>query len=106
MDRGDYHGALPRAEGLLNVDAHTWAVPDTMAWGYERTAERPRPRLWRDWRSEGSVVSYSVRGAVPSDAPLLGRLIAESARGLAGGDYTSAQIEASIGTSWAVDTQL
>ena len=47
-----------------------------------------------------------VRAAVLSDAPLLGRLIAESARGLAGGDYTSAQIEASIGTSWAVDTQL
>jgi len=41
-----------------------------------------------------------------SDAPLLGRLIAESARGLAAGDYTSAQIEASIGTSWAVDSQL
>jgi GNAT superfamily N-acetyltransferase len=51
-------------------------------------------------------VSYSVRAAVLSDAPLLGRLIAESARGLADGDYTSAQIEASIGTSWAVDTQL
>ena len=51
-------------------------------------------------------MSYSVRAAVLSDAPLLGRLIAESARGLAGNDYTSAQIEASIGISWAVDTQL
>jgi GNAT superfamily N-acetyltransferase len=43
---------------------------------------------------------------VLSDAPLLGRLIGESARGLAGGDYTGAQIEAAIGTAWAVDTQL
>jgi GNAT superfamily N-acetyltransferase len=51
-------------------------------------------------------VSHSVRAAALSDAPLLGQLIAESARGLSGGDYTSAQIEASIGTSWAVDTQL
>jgi GNAT superfamily N-acetyltransferase len=51
-------------------------------------------------------VSYSVRAALLSDDPLLEQLIAESARGLAGGDYTSAQIEASIGTSWAVDTQL
>jgi GNAT superfamily N-acetyltransferase len=51
-------------------------------------------------------VSYSVRAAVLSDVPLLGRLIAESARGLSVSDYTSAQIEASIGTSWAVDTQL
>jgi GNAT superfamily N-acetyltransferase len=51
-------------------------------------------------------VSYSLRAAVLSDAPLLERLIAESARGLASGDYTSAQLEASIGKSWAVDTQL
>jgi len=51
-------------------------------------------------------VSYSVRAAVLSDAPSIGGLIAESARGLSAGDYTSAQIEASIGTSWAVDTQL
>jgi GNAT superfamily N-acetyltransferase len=51
-------------------------------------------------------MSYSLRAAVLSDVPLLERLIAESARGLAFGDYTSAQIEASLGTSWAVDTQL
>jgi len=51
-------------------------------------------------------VSYSIRAAVPSDAPLLEQLIAESARALASGEYTSAQIEASIGTSWAVDHQL
>ena len=37
---------------------------------------------------------------------MLEQLIAESARALASGDYTSAQIEASIGTSWAVDHQL
>jgi GNAT superfamily N-acetyltransferase len=43
---------------------------------------------------------------VLSDFPWLGRLIAESARGLSGGDYTRAQIEAAIGTAWAVDTQL
>lgn len=49
---------------------------------------------------------YAVRAAALSDAPWLGRLIAESARGLSGDDYSSAQIEASIGTTWTVDTQL
>jgi GNAT superfamily N-acetyltransferase len=48
----------------------------------------------------------SVRVATPTDVPTLERLIADSARGLAAGDYSGAQIEAALGTAWGVDSEL
>jgi predicted adenylyl cyclase CyaB len=51
-------------------------------------------------------VSVSVRKASLDDVPVLVRLIADSARGLSQGDYTSEQIEAALGTAWGVDTEL
>jgi hypothetical protein len=47
-----------------------------------------------------------LRRARIDDVPALKRLIAESARGLCREDYTDAQIEASIGVAWGVDTEL
>ncbi len=47
-----------------------------------------------------------IRVAVMSDTPMLTRLIAASARGLACADYTPEQVEAALGTAWGVDTQL
>ena len=47
-----------------------------------------------------------LRRAALSDVPAIKRLIALSARGLCGADYTDAQIEAAIGTAWGCDTEL
>ena len=47
-----------------------------------------------------------LRRATSDDVPTLETLIAESARGLGQRDYSPSQIEAAIGTSWAVDRQL
>jgi GNAT superfamily N-acetyltransferase len=47
-----------------------------------------------------------LRPAVIADQPALETLIAASARGLSARDYTSAQIEAALGTAWGVDSQL
>jgi len=47
-----------------------------------------------------------LRRARIDDGPALERLIAESVRGLCREDYTDAQIEASIGVAWGVDTEL
>jgi N-acetylglutamate synthase-like GNAT family acetyltransferase len=51
-------------------------------------------------------VSIVLRRAVLDDVPILEALIAESARGLGQRDYSPAQIEAAIGTAWAVDRGL
>jgi GNAT superfamily N-acetyltransferase len=48
----------------------------------------------------------TFRRATFDDVPALHALISASARGLSGHDYTSAQIEASLHSAWAVDTQL
>ena len=47
-----------------------------------------------------------LRRATSDDVPSLETLIAESARGLGQRDYSPAQIEAAIGTAWAVDHHL
>jgi len=49
---------------------------------------------------------FSLRRAVLDDTPVLERLIEASARGLARADYSAAQIEASLGVGWGVDTEL
>jgi GNAT superfamily N-acetyltransferase len=51
-------------------------------------------------------MSFTLRKATLDEAPVLEKLIAESARGLCGDDYSEAQIEAAIGTAWGVDTEL
>jgi GNAT superfamily N-acetyltransferase len=51
-------------------------------------------------------VNIFLRRAVLNDVPTLEAVIAESARGLGQCDYSSAQIEAAIGTAWAVDRSL
>jgi GNAT superfamily N-acetyltransferase len=53
-----------------------------------------------------AMADFLLRTATPEDVPALERLIALSARGLSKLDYTSAQIEAAIGTAWGVDSQL
>ena len=53
-----------------------------------------------------ALTSILLRKAVWDDVPALERLIAESARGLGGADYTPAQIEAALKSAWGVDTQL
>jgi len=54
------------------------------------------------------VVQYahSLRRAMPADLPMLGALIASSARGLSRGDYTEAQVEGALSGAFGVDTQL
>ena len=47
-----------------------------------------------------------LRRATSDDVPALETLIADSARGLGQSDYSPAQIEAAIGTAWAVDRHL
>ena len=47
-----------------------------------------------------------IRRATADDVPALETLIAESARGLGQRDYSPTQIEAAIGTAWAVDRHL
>ena len=49
---------------------------------------------------------YVIRPAAIEDVPLLEELIATSARGLCGSDYTEQQIEAALGSAWGVDSQL
>ncbi|MBY0513712.1 MAG: GNAT family N-acetyltransferase, partial [Gemmataceae bacterium] len=46
------------------------------------------------------------RLATPDDVAAIERLIAASARGLCGADYTPAQVEAALGTAWGCDTEL
>jgi GNAT superfamily N-acetyltransferase len=48
----------------------------------------------------------TLRLATLGDVPAIERLIAVSARGLCGVDYTAAQIEAAIGIAWGCDTEL
>ncbi|MDX2170806.1 MAG: GNAT family N-acetyltransferase [Deltaproteobacteria bacterium] len=48
----------------------------------------------------------TLRVATLADVPALQALIAASARGLAAGDYSAAQIEAALGTAWGVDSEL
>ena len=47
-----------------------------------------------------------VRPAVFADAPVIQRLIAASARALSRGDYSEAQVEAALGTTFGLDAQL
>ncbi len=56
--------------------------------------------------STGEVAGDRIRIATRDDIPALEKLIAASARGLACPDYTPDQVEAALGTVWAVDTQL
>ncbi len=51
-------------------------------------------------------MTRTIRTATPGDVPALERLIAASARGLGGDDYTAEQIDAALGTAWGVDTEL
>jgi GNAT superfamily N-acetyltransferase len=51
-------------------------------------------------------MDFTLRPATLDDVPVLGRLIAASARGLSRQDYSDAQIEAALGTAWGVDTEL
>ena len=51
-------------------------------------------------------MDYVLRKATLDDRAAIGRLIAESARGLSLGDYTEEQIEAAIGSVFGVDTDL
>lgn len=51
-------------------------------------------------------MKFVLRRAISDDVPILETLIAESARGLGQRDYSPSQIEAAIGTAWAVDRQL
>jgi GNAT superfamily N-acetyltransferase len=47
-----------------------------------------------------------LRPATPDDVPALQALIARSARGLSGGYYSPAQVEAAVAHVFGVDTQL
>lgn len=51
-------------------------------------------------------VVHSLRRATQADLPVLGALIAASARELSRGDYTEAQVEAALSGAFGVDTQL
>jgi hypothetical protein len=53
-----------------------------------------------------STPSFSLRVATPADVPVLEDLIAASARGLGRADHTEAQIEAALGGTWGVDSEL
>lgn len=53
---------------------------------------------------DGSVARF--RRATARDVPAIERLVARSARGLMGGDYSGAQVEAALGSAFGVDTQL
>ena len=55
---------------------------------------------------EAPDVKFVLRRATSDDVLTLETLIAESAHGLAQRDYSPSQIEAAIGTAWAVDRQL
>ncbi|MCI0703637.1 MAG: GNAT family N-acetyltransferase [Planctomycetia bacterium] len=47
-----------------------------------------------------------LRLAIPADIPAIEQLIALSARGLCAPDYTTAQIEAALGSAWGCDSEL
>lgn len=49
---------------------------------------------------------FSLRMATLADRPVLERLIADSARGLSRGDYTSAQVEVALTGAFGVDSEL
>jgi GNAT superfamily N-acetyltransferase len=51
-------------------------------------------------------MEFALRTAIDVDIPKLERMIQASARRLARGDYTEAQIEAALRSAWGVDTQL
>jgi len=51
-------------------------------------------------------MSFSIRLATMADVPVLREVIAESARGLRGDDYTGEQIEAALLGAFGVDTEL
>lgn len=53
-----------------------------------------------------SSMEFQLRKAVAEDVPVLEQLIADSVRVLSQQDYTSAQIEAALGTAWGVDSEL
>jgi N-acetylglutamate synthase-like GNAT family acetyltransferase len=55
---------------------------------------------------EAADLMFVLRRATSDDVLSLETLIAESARGLGQRDYSPRQIEAAIGTAWAVDRQL
>ena len=50
--------------------------------------------------------AHTLRRATPADLPVLGALIAASARALSRGDYSDAQIEGALSGAFGVDTQL
>jgi GNAT superfamily N-acetyltransferase len=50
--------------------------------------------------------AFTFRPARLVDAPVLKALIYASVRGLNGGEYTEAQVEAALGTAFGVDTEL
>src|SRR5215212_11083618 len=51
-------------------------------------------------------MDYRIRRATLADRAALEQLIAESARGLSGGDYSEEQVEAAIASVFGVDTEL
>lgn len=51
-------------------------------------------------------VSFALRKATLEDRASIEVLIADSARGLSRGDYTSEQIEAALGAAFGVDSEL
>ncbi len=51
-------------------------------------------------------MSFDIRFATLADVPVLREVIAESARGLRGEDYTAEQIEAALLGAFGVDTEL
>jgi GNAT superfamily N-acetyltransferase len=51
-------------------------------------------------------MSYRLRDAMLDDVPLIRDLIARSAHGLRGDDYTAAQIDAALKGAFGVDTSL
>lgn len=53
-----------------------------------------------------SAAPVNLRRALLSDVDALGAVIAASARGLSGGDYTPAQVEGALRGAFGVDTQL
>ncbi|HEV8542299.1 MAG TPA: GNAT family N-acetyltransferase [Verrucomicrobiae bacterium] len=55
---------------------------------------------------QDNLMAVVIRQAALEMIPRLRILIAESARGLATGDYTSEQIEGALGSAWGVDSQL
>ena len=50
--------------------------------------------------------AFHLRHATPADIPALLALVEQSVRGLQAGDYSPAQIDASIGSAFGIDRQL